>query len=267
MTSTRPAKPSACLVPSYYDGFLEKMENRSQKYKRYWTVLRGNGLFFQVTSRDPMYIEKINLEDFMSVEDDEIYNNNLQHILILKLKSGDIKLKADSLESQVQWKSFIHTVTKLEIPNLILLPGQIWRLREVLEQEIKRRRKLTSSPPPLPPPRDQNYDYVENISCFYKVSRMEAESLLAKNIEFGNLLMRPSSDDRDLSVSTRQAFNKGTIVKHYRIRCVDSGYIIDIDEGVSKLLNNYYLRAAILSPYDSADDETSKMVLNQRAEG
>ncbi|XP_078251253.1 signal-transducing adaptor protein 1-like, partial [Rhinoraja longicauda] len=128
----------------------------------------------------------------------------------------------------------------LEIPNLILLPGQIWRLRGVLEQEIKRRRKLTSSPPPLPPPRsttperDQNYDDVENVrlSCFYKVSRMEAESLLAKNIEFGNLLMRPSTDDRDLSVSTRQAFNNGTIVKHYRIRCVDSGYIIDIDEGV-----------------------------------
>ncbi|XP_078280103.1 signal-transducing adaptor protein 1-like isoform X1 [Rhinoraja longicauda] len=276
MTSTRPAKPSACLVPNYYDGFLEKMENKSQKYKRYWTVLRGNELFFQVTSRDPMYIEKINLEDFMSVEDDEIYPNNLQHILILKLKSGDIKLKADSLESQEQWKSFIHTVTKLEIPNLILLPGQIWRLREVLEQEIKRRRKLTSSPPPLPPVQSttpelvqKNYDDVENVrlSCFYKVTRMEAESLLAKNIEFGNLLMRPSSDDRDLSVSTRQAFNNGTIVKHYRIRCVDSGYIIDIDEGVSKLLNNYYLRATILSPYDSADDETSKIVLNQRAEG
>ncbi|XP_078251262.1 signal-transducing adaptor protein 1-like, partial [Rhinoraja longicauda] len=172
MTSTRPAKPSACLVPSYYDGFLEKMENKSQKYKRYWTVLRGNELFFQANSKDPMYIEKINLEDFMSVEDDEddeIYNNNLQHILILKLKSGDIKLKADSLESQEQWKSFIHTVTKLEIPNLILLPGQIWRLRGVLEQEIKRRRKLSSSPPPLPPPRsttperDQNYDDVENV--------------------------------------------------------------------------------------------------------
>ncbi|XP_078280104.1 signal-transducing adaptor protein 1-like isoform X2 [Rhinoraja longicauda] len=218
----------------------------------------------------------------MSVEDDEIYPNNLQHILILKLKSGDIKLKADSLESQEQWKSFIHTVTKLEIPNLILLPGQIWRLREVLEQEIKRRRKLTSSPPPLPPVQSttpelvqKNYDDVENVrlSCFYKVTRMEAESLLAKNIEFGNLLMRPSSDDRDLSVSTRQAFNNGTIVKHYRIRCVDSGYIIDIDEGVlcnsRQEIVEYFIQQTngVLKPLEIPTDyEINLIIVEEDAE-
>lgn len=45
------------------------------------------------------------------------------------------------------------------------------------------------------------------------------------------------------------------IVNHYRILCLDSGYIIDIGGGVSKLLNNYYLLAIILSLYDSVDDE------------
>lgn len=241
MTSPRPDKPRSCLVPNYHDGFLEKMENKSQKYKRYWAVLRGNELFFQVTNRDPMYIEKINLEDFMSVQDDEIYNNNLQHVMTLKMKSGDIKLKAETLEAQDQWKSFIHTVTKLEIPNQVLLPGQIRRLQEVLELETKRRRKLGSSPPPLPPLRsttpelDQNdYDDVENdrLSCFHKVSRMEAETLLVKNREFGNLLMRPSRDGNNLSITTRQAINNKAIVNHYRILCLDSGYIIDIGGGV-----------------------------------
>ncbi|XP_032902488.1 signal-transducing adaptor protein 1-like isoform X1 [Amblyraja radiata] len=269
MASPRPDKPRACLVPNYYEGYLEKMENKSQKYKRYWAVLRGNELFFQVTSRDPMYIEKINLEDFMSVEDDKIYNNNRQHVMILKMKSGDIKLKADTLEALDQWRSFIHTVTKLEIPNQVLLPGQIRRLQEVLEQETKQRRMLWSSPPPLPPPRsttpelDQNnYDDVENdrLSCFYKVSRMEAENLLAKNKEFGNLLMRPSHGDQNLAITTRQVINNMAIVNHYRINCLDSGYIIYIGNGIlcnsRQEIIDYFIQQTkgILKPLEIPED-------------
>lgn len=44
--------------------------------------------------------------------------------------------------------------------------------------------------------------------------------------------MRPSRDGNNLSITTRQAINNKAIVNHYRILCLDSGYIIDIGGGV-----------------------------------
>ncbi|XP_051893728.1 signal-transducing adaptor protein 1-like isoform X2 [Pristis pectinata] len=243
MSSPRPVRYRAFLVPGYYDGYLGKQETKSQKYKRYWTVLRGNELFFQMTSRDPTYIEKISLDNFVSVENDDSRNNNQQNTFILKLKSGHTKLEADSLEAREQWKGFIHTVAKLEVPNLDFLPGQIHRLQEVCEAETKRRQKPASSPPALPPPRSRpstpefaknDYDDVENNlpSCFYEVTRLEAEALLEKNVEHGNMLMRPSSNNKNLSITTRQVFKNNSIIKHYRISSTDNGYIIEVDDGI-----------------------------------
>ncbi|XP_041061541.1 signal-transducing adaptor protein 1-like isoform X1 [Carcharodon carcharias] len=238
MSSSKPTRHRCSAIPGYQEGYLEKLESKSQKYKRFWTVLRGNNLFFQVTSRDPMYIEKLNLDDLVSVESEDSLNKDLQvPNLILRLKHGDVKLKADSLESREQWKSFILTVAKLEIPNLALLPGQIHRLKEVLEEEIKERSKLTA--PPLlarsrtPEPVEDNYDDVENLpSCYYKISRVEAEIMLERSMEYGNILMRPGSDNKSFAITTRQMFKGNALVKHYRVRCADNGYIIEVDSGV-----------------------------------
>ncbi|XP_067872653.1 signal-transducing adaptor protein 1-like isoform X2 [Heterodontus francisci] len=239
MSSPRPIRHRPFAIPGYYEGYLEKLEFKSKKYKRYWTVLRGNSLCFQLTSRDPTYIEKISLDDFVSVVNEDSHDKDLQTVnLILKLKHGDVKLKADSPESREQWKGFILTVAKLEIPDLALLPGQIHRLQEVLMEEVKHRRK--SIPPPLPTrsrtpePVQDDYDDVENSlpRCYYKISRVEAEIMLERNMEYGNLLMRPGGDNKNISVTTRQIFNNNALVKHYRIRCADNGYIIEVDSGV-----------------------------------
>ncbi|XP_069784922.1 signal-transducing adaptor protein 1-like isoform X2 [Narcine bancroftii] len=239
MASPRPARHRALLVPGYYDGYLQKQETKSKKLKGFWTVLRGNELFFQMTSRDPTYIEKISLDNFVSVENDESQKNSF----ILKLKSGDTKLQAVSLEAREEWKGFIHTVGRLEVPDMDFLPGQIHRLQDVLEEEVKRCQKTASSSLSLSPPQSgrttpepvqSDYDDVENdqLSCFYKISRVEAQTLLEKNVEFGNMLMRPSSDGQNLSISTLQALKNNVIVKHYRVRCADNGYVIEIEDGI-----------------------------------
>ncbi|XP_067824766.1 signal-transducing adaptor protein 1-like [Heptranchias perlo] len=242
MASPRLIRKRASTIPGYYEGYLEKLEPKSNHYKRYWTVLRGNDLYFQVTSRDPTYIEKISLDDFVSVVNDDSLDKNLQAAyLILKLKHGDAKLKVDSPETREQWKGFIFTVAKLEIPNLALLPGQIHRLKEVLEEEMKRRKNPTPAPCPPRPPRpitpelvQDNYDDVENSlpRCYYKISRLEAELILERNVQHGNLLMRPGSDNKNISITTRQMFKNTALVKHYRIRCADNGYIIEVDSGI-----------------------------------
>ena len=59
---------------------------------------------------------------------------------------------------------------------------------------------LTALPPP-PPPR--------TLSCFFAVSRAEAEQLLERNAGGGNVVLRPGghSHGRGFSVSTRQLRN------------------------------------------------------------
>ncbi|XP_078054269.1 signal-transducing adaptor protein 2b [Mustelus asterias] len=237
MAAPRPPRVRISVIPGYHESYLEKYESKSQTYKRYWTVLRGNELLFQVTSRDPMYIEKICLDDLVCVTNEDRLEDSQASNLILKLKHGDVRLKADSLESREQWKGFIHTAAKLEIPDLALLPGQIQRLKEVMEEELKQRRK--SAPPPLPSrsktpePIENYYDDVENVpSCYHKITRVEAEIMLERNMEYGNMLMRPGRDNESFAITTRQMFNNNALVKHYRIRCADNGYIIEVDNGV-----------------------------------
>uniref|UniRef100_UPI00398F4CD4 signal-transducing adaptor protein 1-like isoform X2 n=1 Tax=Pristiophorus japonicus TaxID=55135 RepID=UPI00398F4CD4 len=267
MSTPIPTRHRAFVKPGYYEGYLEKLESKSKSYKRYWTVLRGNDLYFQVTSRNPMYIEKISLDDFVSVVNEDSKDENLQGAsLIIKLKHGDVKLKADSSETREQWKGFIYTVAKLEIPNLDLLPGQIQRLKEVLEEEMKPGRK---SAPALSPPRSTApelvqdcYDDVENNfpRCYYKLSRVEAELMLERNMEYGNLLMRPGSDNKNISITTRQMFNNTALVKHYRIRCADNGYIIEIDCGIlccsMQEVIDYFVQhtSGVLKPLERSTD-------------
>ncbi|XP_072449929.1 signal-transducing adaptor protein 1-like isoform X2 [Chiloscyllium punctatum] len=252
---------------------------RTDKYKKYWAVLRGNHLYFQVTCRDPMYIEKINLDDFVAVVSEDNHDMDLQATnLTLKLKQGDVKLKTDSLESREQWKGFIHTVAKLEIPKLDLLPGQFHRLNEVLEEEIKQRRK--STPPPLPArpvtpdPVQDVYDDVENLpSCYYKISRVEAEVMLEKNMENGNFLMRPGSDNKSIAITTRQMFKHKPLVKHYRVHCAENGYVIEVEGGIlcssKQEVINYFVHHTngILKPLErSMDYEVNMSFVQEDAE-
>ncbi|XP_048470124.1 signal-transducing adaptor protein 1 isoform X2 [Rhincodon typus] len=265
MSSPRPTRHRTFVSPGYFEGYLEKLESKNKKYKKYWAVLRGNYLYFQVTCRDPMYIEKICLDDFVAVVNEDSHDMDLQAAnLILKLKQGDVKLKADSLESREQWKGFIHTVAKLEIPNLDLLPGQFHRLKEVLEEEIKQRRK--STPPPLParpatPDPGDSYDDVENLPrCYYKISRVEAEIMLERNMENGNFLMRPGSDNKSIAITTRQMFKNKALIKHYRVHCAENGYIVEVEGGIlcssKQEVINYFVQQTngVLKPLERSMD-------------
>uniref|UniRef100_A0A8D0H4H0 Signal transducing adaptor family member 2 n=1 Tax=Sphenodon punctatus TaxID=8508 RepID=A0A8D0H4H0_SPHPU len=97
--------------------------------------------------------------------------------------------QVENLESREMWKGFILTVVELKVPSsLTLLPGHIYMMSEALDKEQERRSKLAFSSP----------------SCFYKVSRTEAQVLLEKNEDSGNMLLRPGGDGKSVSVTTRQ---------------------------------------------------------------
>ncbi|KAL4827666.1 hypothetical protein H8958_002897, partial [Nasalis larvatus] len=87
--------------------------------------------------------------------------------------------------------------------------------------------------------------------CFLKVSRLEAQLLLERYPECGNLLLRPSGDGADgLSVTTRQMHNgwsqtprlgstppersvRTHVVRHYKVKREGPKYVIDVEEPFS----------------------------------
>uniref|UniRef100_A0A2K6MX53 Signal transducing adaptor family member 2 n=1 Tax=Rhinopithecus bieti TaxID=61621 RepID=A0A2K6MX53_RHIBE len=72
------------------------------------------------------------------------------------------------------------------------------------------------------------------VECFLKVSRLEAQLLLERYPECGNLLLRPSGDGADgVSVTTRQMHNGTHVVRHYKVKREGPKYVIDVEEPFS----------------------------------
>ncbi|XP_015096626.1 signal-transducing adaptor protein 2 isoform X3 [Vicugna pacos] len=124
--------------------------------------------------------------------------------------------QVESLESREMWKGFIMTVVELRVPfNLTLLPGHLYMMTEALAKEEARRA-------------------LEMPSCFLQVSRLEAQLLLERYPECGNLLLRPSGDGSGgVSVTTRQALNGTPVVRHYKVKCEGPKYVIDVEQPFS----------------------------------
>ncbi|XP_031292832.1 signal-transducing adaptor protein 2 isoform X5 [Camelus dromedarius] len=124
--------------------------------------------------------------------------------------------QVESVESREMWKGFIVTVVELRVPfNLTLLPGHLYMMTEALAKEEARRA-------------------LEMPSCFLKVSRLEAQLLLERYPECGNLLLRPSGDGSGgVSVTTRQALNGTPVVRHYKVKCEGPKYVIDVEQPFS----------------------------------
>ncbi|XP_023572937.1 signal-transducing adaptor protein 2 isoform X3 [Octodon degus] len=125
--------------------------------------------------------------------------------------------RAESLESREMWKGFILTVVELCVPsNLTLLPGHLYMMAETLAKEEARRA-------------------LEVPSCFLKVNRVDAQLLLERYPECGNLLLRPSGAGTDggVSVTTRQVFNGKPVVRHYKVKREGSQYVIDVEDPFS----------------------------------
>uniref|UniRef100_A0A8C8S1G5 Signal transducing adaptor family member 2 n=1 Tax=Pelusios castaneus TaxID=367368 RepID=A0A8C8S1G5_9SAUR len=224
----RGSKPKQNLPPHYYEGFLEKKGPQDKGYKKFWTGLRGLTLYFYNTSRDVQYVEKLDLDNFVSLMDARSSpgdgNDGIR--LSLKLKGQEVKLKAESLEAREMWKGFILTVVEMKVPsNLTLLPGHIYMMSEVLSKEQERRAQLSERPS-----MSSNAGEEEMPDCYFKVSRTEAQVLLEKNPDCGNMLLRPGGDGKSISVTTRQILNGTSLVKHYRVSRLGQEYIIDVEQ-------------------------------------
>uniref|UniRef100_A0A671R1C9 Signal-transducing adaptor protein 1-like n=1 Tax=Sinocyclocheilus anshuiensis TaxID=1608454 RepID=A0A671R1C9_9TELE len=223
------------LPTCYYEGFLEKKSIKDKMGRKLWTSLCGNVLFFYNNTKDSVYIEKLELSDLVSVNDDCCRDRNLDAArFTLHMKNEDVKMIAPSLEARELWKGFMLSVSKLSMPSsLNLLPGQIHMMKEIIEKE-KIRQRLLSSPPP--PSASDNYVTVQSDmpSCYRNVTRVEAEYLLDRNTDWGNLLLRPGHDGTSFALTTHQDINGRPVFKHYRVsRRHEGGFAIALETPIT----------------------------------
>ncbi|XP_032108108.1 signal-transducing adaptor protein 2 isoform X2 [Sapajus apella] len=214
----RVPKPKGVLPSHYYESFLEKKAPCDRDYKKFWAGLQGLTIYFYNSNRDFQHVEKLNLGAFEKLTDEIPWGSSRDpgtHFCLV-LRNQEIKFKVETLECREMWKGFILTVVELRVPsNLILLPGHLYMMAEVLAKEEARRA-------------------LETPSCFLKVSRLEAQLLLERYPECGNLLLRPSGDGADgASVTTRQMHNGTHVVRHYKVKREGTKYVIDVEEPFS----------------------------------
>ncbi|KAM6962602.1 signal-transducing adaptor protein 2-like [Aplochiton taeniatus] len=231
MATQRVGRQRVQLPHCYYEGFLEKSSFKDQGSRRLWTSLCGNTLFFFNKNKDNDYVEKLDLTGFISLTDDGTRDRNLGAArLNLRLKNGDLKLTAPSLEARELWKGFIYSVVELSVPSsLNLLPGQLQMLQEAVDREKER----VQTVPPTPAAASSSNLYLSLIrempACFHPVSRSEAMMMLEKHPNQGNLLLRPGRDGASFAVTTYQDLN-GPVFRHYRVtRKHDGGFAIDLE--------------------------------------
>uniref|UniRef100_A0A3B3SVW9 SH2 domain-containing protein n=1 Tax=Paramormyrops kingsleyae TaxID=1676925 RepID=A0A3B3SVW9_9TELE len=135
---------------------------------------------------------------------------------------------------------------QLEIPqDLQLLPGQMVRIQDVLEQEIQRinashaseYRDPLSFPQTIP---DEAYEdvVIQMPPCFSTVSREEAEMMLEDHPEYGSIILRPATDGINYAVTIRQLFDRNSVIKHYRVRSQDRSFVIELNSPVT--VSNLY---------------------------
>ncbi|XP_078426502.1 signal-transducing adaptor protein 1-like isoform X4 [Cetorhinus maximus] len=183
-------------LPLYYDGFLCKKSSRAKDFQRYWSELRGSSIFFYCDEKESTYTEKLDLQHFVSIEDDSSVDKDSQAANFrLQLANEEVMLKAESVEAREEWKGYIIVVSQLEVPtNLSLLPGQMLRLGEAVEQE-----KVRQSTAPVRP---------------------ESQSFLVE---------KPDPEVYDDVLTTMPAKR---VIKHYKVTCEDDGFAIQLDNPV-----------------------------------
>ncbi|XP_036027072.1 signal-transducing adaptor protein 2 [Onychomys torridus] len=218
LSPPRGPKPKGVPPSHYYESFLEKKGPCDQDYRKFWAGLQGLAICFYHSNRDFQALEKLDLRLFSKLKDEAWWGSSrdTSHHFSLVLRDQEVKFKVESLESREMWKGFILTVVELRVPsNLTLLPGHLYMMAEVLAKEEARRA-------------------AEVPWCFLQVSRLEAQLLLERYPECGNLLLRPGGDGKDsVSVTTRQILNGAPVVKHYKVKREGPKYVIDVEDPFS----------------------------------
>ncbi|XP_053317723.1 signal-transducing adaptor protein 2 isoform X2 [Spea bombifrons] len=204
----------------YYEEYLYKKDVNDKVYKKLWVGLLGNSLRFYSNHKDLRCVDCISLENFVSTEVPSIQTkakSSSEFLFSLSLKDKEIHFKTQSQESREMWRAYIITMAELSIPpGLTLLPGPMLALKEALEKEKERQMQLEDTEIP---------------SCFYHVSRMEAETLLKENPDCGNILLRPGGNQQSISVTTCQQ-NHSFVLKHYKVNQEQNGYVIQLEPPV-----------------------------------
>ncbi|XP_040903627.1 signal-transducing adaptor protein 1-like [Toxotes jaculatrix] len=236
-------------LPLYYAGHLLKKHSKEKDFKKYYAELRGATLFLYKDDTQDTYTEKLDLEQLESMELNSPYQKKMPTIFTLTLHTEEVQLKMDNPDTGEEWRGYILTVVKKEIPGrLQLLPGQMLMLQETLLEE--RRRNLPASRPPLPPrpsfmlsvsspqcpppATDKPDNSVPDMPvCFFDVSRQEAERMLEENPEYGGIILRPSTLAKNYALTLRQLTPRGPVMKNYRVTSTNSGFVIELDMPVT----------------------------------
>ncbi|XP_033948420.1 signal-transducing adaptor protein 1-like isoform X1 [Pseudochaenichthys georgianus] len=258
-------------LPLYYSGHLRKKLTKEKDFKKYYGELRGATLFLYKDDTQDTYTEKLHLGQLKSMQLHSPYQKKTPTIFTLTLQTEEVQLQMDNSDTGEEWRGYILTVVKKEIPSkLQLLPGQMLQLQDALDQE--RRRNPTTQRPELPPrplflctpspfqsppasaspsstpPKDKTDNSPEIPACFFHVSRKEAEHMLKVNPECGSIILRPSTLANNYALTLRQQTSRseiGPILKNFRVTSTNVGFVIELDTAVTvSSLNevlNYFL--------------------------
>ncbi|KAK1904086.1 Signal-transducing adaptor protein 1 [Dissostichus eleginoides] len=206
-------------LPLYYSGHLRKKLTKEKDFKKYYGELRGATLFLYKDDTQDTYTEKLDLGQLKSMQLHSPYQKKTPTIFTLTLKTEEVQLQMDNSDTGEEWRGYILTVVKKEIPSkLQLLPGQMLQLQEALDQE--RRRNPTTQSPEIP-------------ACFFNVSRKEAEHMLKVNPECGSIILRPSTLANNYALTLRQQTSSGPILKNFRVTSTNVGFVIELDTAVT----------------------------------
>ncbi|KAK7922078.1 hypothetical protein WMY93_008980 [Mugilogobius chulae] len=239
-------------LPLYYSGHLFKKHTGEKDFKKFYGELRGAALFLYEDVTQDTYTERLDLDQLKSMELNSPFSKTppAPALFTFTTCTKEVKLKIDNADVGEEWRGYILTVVKKEVPNkLQLLPGQLLQLKEILAQEKKRMAVLGPNPPLPPRPaflspssRTSSSSELQNQtdkssqampSCFFRVSRQEAEQMLERNPEYGNIILRPSSRTNSYGLTMRQLTSSGPVMKNYRVTSLpNSEYIIELDSPV-----------------------------------
>ncbi|XP_071313136.1 signal-transducing adaptor protein 1-like [Trachinotus anak] len=236
-------------LPLYHSGHLLKKQGKEEDFKKYYGELRGACLFLYEDDTQDTYTEKLDLEQLKSMELDSPYQKTTPTVFNLTLPREEVQLKVDNPDTGEEWRCYILTVVKKEIPSkLQLLPGQILQLKETLGKERRRNSPLSrpplpprpaflhsASPSPSPPQAKDEPDLStpDMPACFFDVTRQEAETMLKDNPEYGSIILRPSTQANNYALTLRQQTPSGPVTKNYRVSSTNSGFIIELDTAVT----------------------------------
>ncbi|XP_077388663.1 signal-transducing adaptor protein 1-like isoform X2 [Festucalex cinctus] len=233
-------------LPLYYSGHLLKKHSYETDFKKYFAELRGDTLFLYKDETQDTYTEMLNLLHLRSMHLATPYQMKMPTIFTLKMHTEEVHLKMDNPDTGEEWRGYIMTMVKKEIPSqLQLLPGQRLLLEDALAQEKMRSSQVEK--PPLPPrpayllgaresvplPDTPDHSSPETLPCFFNVTRQEAEQMLRQNPEYGGIILRPSTMANNYALTLRQVTAKGPVMKNYRLICSKSGFIIQLETAVT----------------------------------